>query len=307
MSLYTDWLTGMSNPAPMSTHSTHSPHSTHSSHSLRFDELAIALPAHIEQAHLRQLAERLQDDLLAHTNGHCRPSYSLSNSQCTKHSSSFQNSKDIDKSSTARQQTEHAVQTHEIQIASTILTTLQNTPIADASVLVAITNEPRPRMLLTRRAGHLNSHAGQVSFAGGKHEPSGGNNIVTALREACEETALPPSQVQIVGQLPTQTSKAGLSVRPIVALVDPDVVYVPELGEIERIFWADFATLITQPTVDYLFPYSQNGQKAMVATPSWIIDNETVWGLTGRIIASLLGIGFDRDIEWYYRIEHTDA
>ncbi|WP_230657949.1 NUDIX hydrolase [Psychrobacter sp. I-STPA10] len=239
-------------------------------HSLRFDELAVVLPAHIQPASLRQLAQQLQNELIG-------------------------NIDDVSiKSDTA--------QNHDIQTASRILSALKNTPIADASVLVAITHESKPKLLLTRRAGHLKSHAGQVSFAGGKYEPSDGNNIVTALREACEETALPPSQVQIVGQLPIQTSKAGLSVRPIVALVSPNVTYVPELGEIERIFWADFETLMTQPTVDYVFTYKQNEQSSMVATPSWIIDNETVWGLTGKIIASLLKIGFDRQVEWYYRM-----
>ena len=241
-------------------------------HSLRFDELAVVLPAQIKQASLRQLAQQLQNELIG-------------------------SGQDEDKSTQ-----QSMAQSHDIQTASRILSALKNTPIADASVLVAITHETKPKLLLTRRAGHLNSHAGQVSFAGGKYEPSDGNNIVTALREACEETALPPSQVQIVGQLPIQTSKAGLSVRPIVALVEPSVIYVPELGEIERIFWADFETLITQPTVDYLFPYNQGKQSSMVATPSWLIDNETVWGLTGKIIASLLKIGFDRQVEWYYRV-----
>lgn len=247
---------------------------THS-HSIRFDELVVALPAHIEQPILQTLAQRLQTWLVT---------------DCKR----------ADVPQVDKQQ--QASSDSAIADASQILQQLYQTPIADASVLVAITNEPTPKLLLTRRAGHLSSHAGQVSFAGGKHESSDGNNIVTALREACEETALPPSQVQIVGQLPTQRSKSGLIVRPIVALVAPDVTYVPELGEIERIFWADFETLITQPTVDYLFPYAQNEQTAMVATPSWLIDNETVWGLTGRIIASLLQIAFDRQIEWYYRV-----
>ncbi len=191
--------------------------------------------------------------------------------------------------------------TSDIAYAKQILDTLTQTDIADASVLIVLTDEAEPKLMLTRRAGHLNAHAGEVSFAGGKHEASDGNNVVTALRETCEETALPPSKVKLLGQLPPQTSKAGLSVRPIVALADPDVIYVPELGEIERIFWADLATLIDAPTQDYKFEYTQGEQTATLVTLSWLIDSEVVWGLTGRILADLLKVGFDREIDWYLR------
>lgn len=233
-------------------------------HSARFDELAVALPEDITTPILKQLATRLQDELLG-------TSIPASDTGITK--------------------------------SARILEALYQTPLADASILVAITREPRPQLLLTRRAAHMNSHAGEVSCAGGKYEAADGNNVVTALREACEETALPPSQVQLLGQLPPQTSKSGMSVRPVVALIAPDLILVPELGEIARIFWADFAALITQPVVEYQVRYTINEQSAMLLTPSFEVDGETVWGLTGRVLASLLDIGFDRKLDWYYQIQ----
>ena len=68
--------------------------------------------------------------------------------------------------------------------------------------------------------------------------------------------------------------------------------------EIARLFWADLATLIHQPTIDYAYDL---GRQVMVS-PSFIIDGETVWGFTGRITASLLEIGFDRQIDWYFNV-----
>lgn len=38
---------------------------------------------------------------------------------------------------------------------------------ADAAVLIAITQEQQPKVLLTRRSLHLSQHAGEVSFPGG--------------------------------------------------------------------------------------------------------------------------------------------
>ncbi|WP_201527274.1 MULTISPECIES: NUDIX hydrolase [Psychrobacter] len=245
-------------------------------HFAGFDELAVALPAYIRQPVLRQLAERMQGELLG---------------------------------SVAQSLTQFdAINAADVIAQSTrILDKLYQTPIADASVLVAITHEPRPKLLLTRRSIHLTSHAGEVSCAGGKYENSDGNNVVTALREAYEEIALPPNKVQLLGQLPSQTSKSGMSVRPIVALIAPDLILVPELGEISRIFWADFETLITQPTVEYKVNYSMQAQTATLLTPSWQIDGETVWGLTGKVIASLLETGFDRQLDWYYHIQNAQV
>lgn len=233
-------------------------------HSPRFEELAVVLPEQITQPTLKQMVQRVQQSMLQGSG------------------------------------TENNANQGEIGRVQALLEQLANTTNADAAVLVLITNEAQPKLLLTRRAAHLSSHAGEVSFAGGKHDKGDGNNVVTALREACEETALPPNKAQIVGQLPPQMSKKGLTVRPIVALVKPPITYVPELGEIARIFWGDFEKLITQPTCDYILPYSMGGETVQLKTPSWRVEGEVVWGLTGRILASLLEVGFDRHIDWYY-------
>jgi len=240
------------------------------SQSVSFDELSVAVPALIRYPTLRKLAERVQHETL---NGIM--------------------------SSSPMHDTDHMSQ------SVRVLDSLYQTSIADASVLVAITHERYPKLLLTLRAAHMNSHAGEVSCAGGKYEIGDGNNVVTAVREACEETALPPDKVQLLGQLPIQTYKSGMSVRPIVALIAPDLILVPEIGEISRIFWADFESLVTQPTVEYEVEYTMQNEKATLLTPSWQIDGETVWGLTGRVIASLLETGFDRQLEWYYRVQDT--
>lgn len=237
--------------------------------SISFDELSVAVPTFIRYPTLRKLAERIQHETL-----NAVTSPALYNAHNTSYS-------------------------------ARVLDSLYQTPIADASVLVAITHERHPKLLLTLRAAHMNSHAGEVSCVGGKYEVGDGNNVVTALREACEETALPPNKVQLLGQLPIQTSKSGMSVRPIVALIAPDLVLVPELGEISRIFWADFEALLTQPTVEYAVEYTLQDKTATMLTPSWQVDGETVWGLTGRVIASLLETGFDRQLEWYYRIKNS--
>src|SRR5690606_6098094 len=55
-------------------------------------------------------------------------------------------------------------------------------------------------VVLTRRAQHLRSHRGEVSFPGGGQEP-GEDLWQTALREAEEEVALDPTSVERIGEI----------------------------------------------------------------------------------------------------------
>lgn len=168
-----------------------------------------------------------------------------------------------------------------------------------SAVLIAITDEENPKILYTLRASHLSHHAGEVSFAGGKREENDTNNASVALREMWEETGISPEFVTVIGELPFQHAKSGMPVLPVVGVIPPDVAITPEVGEIARVFWGDLATVAEQATVEYRLGY----QGHQIVSPSFIVDGETVWGLTGRITASLLEIGFDRQIAWEYKMK----
>ena len=46
-------------------------------------------------------------------------------------------------------------------------------PVRPAAVLIAVVDHPEPTILLTQRSAHLNDHAGQIAFPGGKIVGSG--------------------------------------------------------------------------------------------------------------------------------------
>jgi hypothetical protein len=54
------------------------------------------------------------------------------------------------------------------------------------------------RVILTKRAGTLSSHSGEVALPGGKRDEEDKDDAATALREAQEEIGLEPSQVRVV-------------------------------------------------------------------------------------------------------------
>src|SRR5215469_12363428 len=74
-------------------------------------------------------------------------------------------------------------------------------PIRPAAVLIGVVDHPLPTVLLTQRAAHLNDHAGQISFPGGKIEATDTSPLEAALREAEEEIGLARSFIDPIGYL----------------------------------------------------------------------------------------------------------
>ena len=69
-----------------------------------------------------------------------------------------------------------------------------------AAVLIPLVARPDGlTMLLTQRTAHLNTHAGQISFPGGRAEDYDASPVDTALREAQEEIGLDRRHVEIIG------------------------------------------------------------------------------------------------------------
>lgn len=104
--------------------------------------------------------------------------------------------------------------------------------LTPAAVLVPIVGRiGGPAVLFTQRTSHLNAHAGQVSFPGGRLEPHDGGPIAAALRESEEEIGLGPEHVDVVGLLGTYQTGTNYIVTPVVGMVSPN--FVPELDEFE--------------------------------------------------------------------------
>lgn len=110
-------------------------------------------------------------------------------------------------------------------------------PLTPAAVLVPLVNQrDGVTVLLTRRTEHLNDHAGQVSFPGGRAEADDPSLIHTAIREAEEEIGLSPGAVEVLGRLPDYQTGTGFRVAPIVAWVEPPFAVTPDPFEVAEVF-----------------------------------------------------------------------
>lgn len=161
---------------------------------------------------------------------------------------------------------------------------------AEASVLVPVTNDPEPRIILTRRALTMNSHAGEVAFPGGKKDVLDTDLLATALRESEEEIGLPRDAVRLLGRLGTLQSRAGIRVTPWVGLVPPDVALIANPQELDAIFQVPIAFFRDNPMqADHVIRW-QGGEYVM---PTWRYDGHMIWGLTAYIIVDLLNTAYD--------------
>ena len=76
-----------------------------------------------------------------------------------------------------------------------------------------------PGILLTKRNAHLNKHAGQVSFPGGRIDATDADAEAAALREAEEEIALDPARVEVLGRMDDYVTGTGYRITPVLGLL----------------------------------------------------------------------------------------
>jgi 8-oxo-dGTP pyrophosphatase MutT (NUDIX family) len=159
--------------------------------------------------------------------------------------------------------------------------TIHQPDLAQAGVLVAITDEAEPHLVLTRRAQHLNSHSGEVAFAGGKRDKTDPNIIFTALREAYEEISLATTDVKIIGPLDQVVSRFGYVVTPIVGIIPADVELVANPEELDAIFKVPLRFFLESEPHDYF-------ERGNISIPSFHYEGFRIWGLTAMMITEMV-------------------
>jgi 8-oxo-dGTP pyrophosphatase MutT (NUDIX family) len=106
-----------------------------------------------------------------------------------------------------------------------------------AAVLVPIVEREEPSVLLTRRTEHLPTHAGQISFPGGRFQASDESLTETALREFEEEIGIARDLVELAGYLDFhETVNSGFLILPVVGFVREDFTLEVDAHEVAEVF-----------------------------------------------------------------------
>jgi 8-oxo-dGTP pyrophosphatase MutT (NUDIX family) len=159
------------------------------------------------------------------------------------------------------------------------------TGLRDAAVLVPLVDRAEGlTVLLTQRTEHLNAHAGQISFPGGRVEDSDADAVAAALRETEEELGLPPSHVEVIGQLDLYVTRTGYSVTPVVGFVNPPFTLNPDPFEVAEAFEVPLAFLIDPANHQRHSRVLRGAERWFYAMP---YGKRYIWGATAGMIVNL--------------------
>ena len=156
-----------------------------------------------------------------------------------------------------------------------------------AAVLVPIVErEPGPSVLFTRRTDHLDMHAGQISFPGGRLE-RGEGAVDAALRETEEEVGLLRRHVRLVGRLDTYVTRTGFEVAPLVGLVAPPFPIAPDSFEVAEVFEVPLEFFLEPGSRQTHARIYQGRERHFHAFP---YKDYYIWGATAGMLVNLVEV-----------------
>ncbi|MHA6289368.1 NUDIX hydrolase [Maricaulis sp. CAU 1757] len=141
-----------------------------------------------------------------------------------------------------------------------------------------------PRLVLTERAGHLNRHAGQIAFPGGRVDEADAGPAAAALRELEEELGIGAGHVELLGRFDSYETVTGFHVTPFVGILRPGYRIVPDANEVADVFEAPFDFLMDAANHQRHSRVFQGQVRQYYAMP-W--QGRYIWGATAGMLKSL--------------------
>jgi 8-oxo-dGTP pyrophosphatase MutT (NUDIX family) len=157
-------------------------------------------------------------------------------------------------------------------------------PIRPAAVLIPVVDHPQPTVLLTQRAAHLNDHAGQISFPGGKIDATDASPLDAALREAEEEIGLSREFIDPIGYLDLYGTGFGFRILPTVARIRPGFKLRISEAEVDDAFEIPLAFLMDPANHQVHSKEFRGMERSYYAMP---FAQHYIWGATAGILRVL--------------------
>jgi 8-oxo-dGTP pyrophosphatase MutT (NUDIX family) len=157
-------------------------------------------------------------------------------------------------------------------------------PVRPAAVLIPVVDHPQPTVLLTQRSAHLNEHAGQISFPGGKIDVTDASPLAAALREAEEEIGLSREFVEPIGYLDLYATAFGFRILPTVARVRPGFKLRISKAEVDDAFEVPLAFLMDPANHQVHSKEFRGMERSYYAMP---FAERYIWGATAGILRVL--------------------
>ncbi len=141
-----------------------------------------------------------------------------------------------------------------------------------------------PTLLFTRRTERLARHSGQVSFPGGRTDPSDLTPVETALRETMEETGIDPSFVTVAGYLDRYLTGTGFDIQPVVGVLSDGFALARNEAEVAEIFEVPLSFLADPANRQRRTREFAGRQRSFY---SITYGAHEIWGATAAIVVNL--------------------
>lgn len=162
----------------------------------------------------------------------------------------------------------------------------EGTRVTEAAVLVPLVDRAGElQLLFTQRTAHLDDHAGQISFPGGRVEAGDASREVTALRETAEEIGIAPQSVAVLGRLPDYEIPSGFRITPIVGWVEPPFALNPDPFEVAAVFEAPLEHFLEAARYQRRQFRFRGRHRHYLAIP---FEGRYIWGATAGMLHTLL-------------------
>lgn len=155
-------------------------------------------------------------------------------------------------------------------------------PPTPAAVLIPIyEKENEHYILFTKRTDHLRHHKGQISFPGGKFDPTDRDLKETALRESYEEIGLKNEDVEIIGSSSQMITNTNFIVTPFAGTFKYPYEFNINKDETDYLIEVPLKHLIDKKN----FKIEERevlGHKIPIYFYSF--GEHIIWGVTGKIL-----------------------
>jgi 8-oxo-dGTP pyrophosphatase MutT (NUDIX family) len=144
--------------------------------------------------------------------------------------------------------------------------------------------------LIQRVITEKDKHSGQISFPGGKMEPTDNSRQAGALRETNEEIGVPVSDISILGGLSSLYIPASnFQVYPFIGFMNYAPTFIPQESEVAEVVEVELEQLIHPATLKYKSITFRNNFN-IKNVPYFDVNNKTVWGATAMMLSEFVEI-----------------
>lgn len=139
-------------------------------------------------------------------------------------------------------------------------------------------------IILTIRSNDLPSHAGQISFPGGKVEIEDKSPVDTAYREAYEEIGLSKDHIEKLGYLEVATTGTNFMILPVVAQIALNFSPQINRNEVQDIINLPLEFIENKKNLRFTDKEFNGIRKSFYL---YEYKEYSIWGATARILKSL--------------------